>query len=154
MAGDDGSAESEARVLDREHPEDTILQNYWIPTTLAVVDLHRNHLDAAIRELKRASYYEQFGRLLPTYLRGEAYLALGQAAQAATEFQKVLDHPGWTNPWDFAAIAYLQLGRAEAMLGETAAARSSYEKFLALWKDADSDIPIYQQAKAEHAKLH
>jgi hypothetical protein len=90
-----------------------------------VVDLHRNRPDAAILDLQLASHYEQFGSLLPAYVRGEAYLKLGQPAQAAGEFQKVLEHPGWTNEWDFAAIAHLQLGRAQVLMGDKGPARKS-----------------------------
>ena len=92
--------------------------------------------------------------LYPVYVRGEAYLAAHQAGQAAAEFQKILDHRGivWNSP--IGALAYLQLGRAYAMQGDVARARAAYQDFLTLWKDADPDIPIFQQAKAEHAKLH
>jgi len=153
FAGDDDTAEEVTRALDREFPDDTIIQGFWLPTTRAVVDLHRNRPDAAILELQRAGQYEQFGSLLPAYVRGEAYLKLGQPARGAVEFRKVLEHPGWTNIWDFAAIAHLQLGRAQAMTGDKAVARKSYQDFLMLWKDADADVPIYEQAKAEYAKL-
>jgi tetratricopeptide (TPR) repeat protein len=153
FAGDDNQAETQARAIDREYPVDTILQNFWLPTTRAVVELHRNHPDAAVRELQRDSRYEQFGSMMPSYVRGEAYLKLGLSAQAAEEFKRVLAHPTWTNVWVFGATAHLQLGRAQVMMGDKAAARKSYQDFLTLWKDADPDIPIYQQAKAEYAKL-
>ena len=153
LAGDDDSAENEARALEREYPVDTILQNFWLPTTRAVVELHRKHPDAAVRELQPAGHYEQFGSMLPAYVRGDAYLELGQPAQAVAEFKKVLEHPSWTNEWSFGAIAHLQLGRAQAMMGDRAAVRQSYQDFLTLWKDADPDIPIYKHAKAEYAGL-
>jgi tetratricopeptide (TPR) repeat protein len=153
FAGDDNQAETQARAIDREYPADTILQNFWLPTTRAVVDLHRNHPDAAIRELQRDSRYEQFGSMLQSYVRGEAYLKLAQPAQAAEEFKRVLDHPAWTNEWVFGATAHLQLGRAQVMMGDKVAARKSYQDFLTLWKDADPDIPIYKQAKAEYTRL-
>ena len=153
LAGDDDLAENEARALDREYPVDTILQNFWLPTTRAVVELHRNQPEAAIRELQRDSHYEQFGSMLPSYVRGEAYLKQRQPAQAVAEFKKVLEHPSWTNEWAFGAIAHLQLGRAQAMVGDKAAARKAYQDFFTLWKDADPDVPILKQAKAEYAKL-
>jgi len=91
--------------------------------------------------------------LLPVYVRGEAYLAAHQGSSAAAELQKILDHRGivWNSP--IAALAHLQLGRAYAMQGDTAKARAAYNDFLTLWKDADPDIPILRQAKAEYAKL-
>jgi tetratricopeptide (TPR) repeat protein len=153
FTGDDNQAETQARAIDREYPVDTILQNFWLPTTRAVIELHRNHPDAAIRELQRDSRYEQFGSMMPSYVRGEAYLKLGLSAQAAEEFKRVLAHPTWTNVWVFGATAHLQLGRAQVMMGDKAAARKSYQDFLTLWKDADPDVPIYKQAKAEYAKL-
>ena len=92
-------------------------------------------------------------KLLPVYLRGEAYLKAGQAKEAAAEFQKIIDHPGIVLNYVHGALAHLQLGRAQVMMGDKDAARKSYQDFLTLWKDADPDIPIYQQAKAEYAKL-
>ena len=79
---------------------------------------------------------------------------MGEGRLAAAEFQKLLDHPGGVEREITGALSHLQLARAQRMMGNQAAARKSYEDFLTLWKDADSDIPIYQQAKAEYAKLH
>jgi len=91
--------------------------------------------------------------LYPIYLRGEADLAAGQGSAAAAEFQKVLDHRGLV--WNCAtgALAHLQLGRAYAMAGDKAKAKSAYQDFLTLWNDADPDIPVLREAKAEFAKL-
>lgn len=86
-------------------------------------------------------------------VRGQAYLAAPQGAEAATEFQKIVDHPGLTIGDAFGVLAYLGLARAYALTGDTANARAAYQDFFALWKDADPDIPILQQAKAEYAKL-
>ena len=86
-------------------------------------------------------------------MRGEAYLAANRGSEAAAEFQKFLDHPGVTLNCPLAPLAHLQLGRAYAMQGDTAKARRAYQDFLTLWKDADADIPILKQAKAEYAKL-
>ena len=96
---------------------------------------------------------ETFGRLYPVYMRGLCYLQARQAQQAAAEFQKILDHYGVVGNFIIGALAHLQLGRAQAMMGDKEAARKSYQDFLTLWKDADPDIPIYRQAKAEYAKL-
>jgi len=91
--------------------------------------------------------------LYPIYVRGEAYLAEHEGSQAAAEFQKILDHRGIVLNEAIGALAHLQLGRAYAMLGDTAKAKAAYQDFLALWKDADPDIPILTQAKAEYATL-
>ncbi len=91
--------------------------------------------------------------MYPVYLRGLAYLQAGEGQQAAAEFQKIVEHPWVALNFVTAALAQLQLGRAQAMMGDKAAARKSYQDFLTLWKDADPDIPIYKQAKAEYAKL-
>ena len=92
-------------------------------------------------------------RLVPAHLRGEAYLALGDGNPAAAEFQKFVDHRGMVNIFPWGSLARLGLARAYAMSGDTAKARAAYQDFLTLWKDADSDIPILKQAKAEYAKL-
>jgi tetratricopeptide (TPR) repeat protein len=90
---------------------------------------------------------------LPAYIRGLAYLELGDGRSAAAQFQKLIDNPGFTVRHVTAPLAWLQLGRAQKMMGDEASARKWYEDFLALWKDADPDVPVYQQAKAEYAKL-
>ena len=94
-----------------------------------------------------------FAALYPVYLRGEAYLAAKQGAAAAVEFQKILDHPGVVGNEPIGALAHLGLGRAYALAGDSAKAKTAYQDFFALWKNADPDIPILQQAKAEYAKL-
>jgi len=91
--------------------------------------------------------------LYPVYVRGQAYLKLGQPGQAVVEFQNVLKHPGWTNECSFGAMAHLQLARAQWAGGDRLAALASYQEFLSLWRNADYDVPIYKQAKAEYAKL-
>jgi tetratricopeptide (TPR) repeat protein len=91
--------------------------------------------------------------LYPVYVRGEVYLAAHQGSKAAAEFQKILDHRGivWNSP--IGALAHLQLGRAYVMAGDTIKAKAAYKDFLALWKDADPDIPLLKEAKAEYGKL-
>jgi predicted Zn-dependent protease len=91
--------------------------------------------------------------LYPVYVRGSAFLALHQGNKAAAEFQKILDHRGVVMNEPIRPLGHLQLGRAYAMQGDTAKARAAYQDFLTLWKDADPDIPILKQAKAEYAKL-
>ena len=94
-----------------------------------------------------------FGALYPVYVRGEAYLAAHQGAEAAREFQKILDHAGIVYNDPIGALAHLQLGRAFTLSGDKIKAKTAYQDFLTLWKDADPDIPILQQAKTEYAKL-
>jgi hypothetical protein len=99
------------------------------------------------------SFFAKFGGLYPAYVRGEAHLAAGRGEEAAAEFQKVLSHRGLVFADPIGALAHVQLGRAYALSGDNAKAKSAYEAFLTLWRDADADIPILQQAKAEYAKL-
>jgi tetratricopeptide (TPR) repeat protein len=99
------------------------------------------------------AFFAKFGGLYPIYVRGQAYLEAGRGREAAAEFQKVLHHRGIVLADPIGAVAHIQLGRALVSLGENDQARSAYQEFLTLWKDADADIPVLQQARAEHAKL-
>jgi serine/threonine protein kinase/tetratricopeptide (TPR) repeat protein len=158
--GEGVQANKLADRLDRDFPVDTMLQNYSLPTIRAAIELGRNNPRTAIDTLRVAVPYDlapapfDGQNLYPVYLRGLACLKAGQGQQAAAEFQKILDSPGLALNFVIGALAHLQLGRAQAMMGDTAAAHKSYQDFLTLWKDADPDIPIYKQAKAEYAKLH
>jgi hypothetical protein len=118
---------------------------------------HREH-SRARDLLQTAVPYElgvraNFGSLYPVYVRGEAYLADNKGAEAAVEFQKILNHRGIVISDPIGALAHLQLGRAYALAGGMAKAKSAYQDFLTVWKDADPDIPILKQAKVEYAKL-
>ena len=158
-AGDTAGAEKLAAELDKTFPLDTLVQRYWLPTIRAAVALERNDPNRAIELLKVASTIELSEptnlamSLCPVYLRGEAYLMLRDGNRAATEFQKFIDHRGLVVNFPWGALARLGLARAYAMQGDTAKARAAYQDFLTLWKDADPDVPILQQAKAEYAKL-
>jgi hypothetical protein len=101
----------------------------------------------------RSSVNGLFGALYPVYMRGEAYLAVHRGIEAAIEFQKILDHRGIVVSDPIGALAHLQLGRAFALSGDTTKAKTAYQDFLTLWRDADPNIPILNQAKAEYAKL-
>jgi len=94
------------------------------------------------------------GPMYPAYLRGEAYLQLRRGNDAATEYQKVVDHPGFMLACPLGRLAHLGLARAYVLQGDTANAKASYQDFLTQWKDADPDIPIFIAAKSEYAKLH
>jgi predicted Zn-dependent protease len=158
-AGDTAAAEKLAAELDKTFPLDTLVQRYWLPIIRAAVALERKDPNRAVELLKTASTIE-LGQptqvavfLCPVYLRGEAYLMLHDGNGAATEFQKFIDHRGLVVNFPWGALAHLGLARAYAMQGDTAKARTAYQDFLTLWKDADPDIPILKQAKAEYAKL-
>ena len=155
LAGDGEHAEVIANEIARKYPMDTLTQDLWVPTILAAVELHKAHPTQAIIQLQRVAPYEDSGslHLIPTYLRGLAYLHMGHLVEGAGEFQRVLDHPGVSLECQTGPLSRLQLGRAQAMMGDKGSARKSYQDFLNLWKDADPDIPIYKQAKAEYAKL-
>ena len=171
MAGDTARTESMAQDLNKRFPLDTQLQSLWLPAIRAQVALDRKNPTAAIENLQAAapvelgqiSFVANLSCLYPTFIRGEAYLAARQPEPAAVEFQKIRDHNGivW-NCWT-GALAQLGLARAYALeskslrLADADAARAralaAYRDFLTLWKDADSDIPILKEAKAEYTKL-
>jgi len=160
LAGEPEQAERLAADLAKRFPEDTIVQSNYAPMIRAAIAL-RNHDGAqAIDALAAAAPYELGNTnpsftfaLYPVYLRGEAYVAARQGSQAAGEFQKILDHSGLVGNEPIGALAHLGLGRAYALQGDTAKARAAYDDFFALWKDADANIPILVQAKAEYAQL-
>ena len=155
-AGDAARAEALANELNKRFPSDTLLQRYWLPTIRGAIELARKNPSQALEVLQSASY--ELGdvglwSLSTVYVRGQAYLGTRQGKEAAAEFQKILDHRSIVLNSPLGALAHLGLGRAYVLSGDTAKARAAYQDFLALWKDADPDIPILKQAKAEYAKL-
>ena len=155
-------AQTMADDLNKRSPLDTMLNGYWLPAIRAAIALDGKHPEKAVELLQAALAYELGqpsptaqvgGSLYPVYVRGEAYLATHQVSEAATEFQKILDHRGIVLNSSIGVLAHLQIGRAYATQGDTAKAKAAYQDFLTLWKDADPDIPILKQAKAEYAKL-
>jgi len=159
-AGDTAGAQKLTAELDKTFPLDTLVQSYWLPTIRAGVALERKAPNRAIELLKVASTIELSSItadltifLCPVYLRGEAYLMLHDGNRVAAEFQKFIDHRGVVMNFPWGALARLGLARACAMQGDTAKARAAYQDFLTLWKDADPDIPILKEAKAEYAML-
>jgi eukaryotic-like serine/threonine-protein kinase len=155
-AGDVAQAETLVSGLDKEFPLDTLIQNYWLPSIRAEIDIKRGKAALALAHLQPASPYEMGGILFmcPTYIRGQAYLLAHQGNEAAAEFQNILDHQGIVGNYLFGALGHLGLARARAIQGDAVKARSAYQDFFALWKDADPDIPILKEAKAEYAKLN
>jgi eukaryotic-like serine/threonine-protein kinase len=162
FAGDDRRAQALGDDLGKRFPEDTIVQFNYLPTLRAKNAVTRSNAAEAIERLGAATPYElgqstasTYGwtALYPVYVRGEAYLAARKGGEAAAEFQKILDHRGVVVNQPIGALAHLQIGRANAMQGETAKARAAYQDFLTLWRDADPDISVLKQAKAEYARL-
>jgi serine/threonine protein kinase/tetratricopeptide (TPR) repeat protein len=155
LAGDAVRAQALADDLGKRFPEDTIVRINRLPTLHAQIALSRNDTSKAIEALQAAVPYElgSSGTLYPVFVHGGAYLEAHQGSEAAAEFQKILDHRGIVLSDPIGALAHLGLGRAYAMAGDTAKAKASYQDFLTLWKDADPDIPILKQAKAEYEKL-
>ena len=157
-AGDTAAAEKLAAELDKAFPLDTLAQRYWLPTIRASVALSSKdpHRAVALLETIGAIELGSTGNLEPAYIRGEAYLMLRDGNAAAGEFRKFIDHYGLVGNFPWGALARLGLARAYALnardRGARDKARTAYQNFLTLWKDADPDIPVYKQAKAEYAK--
>ena len=172
MVSDNGRAQSLADTLDKRYPLDTQAQSLWLPAVRAQVALNRQNPVEALRVLQSVEspleYAEIFftnnpSCLYPTYIKAQAYLASGQATEAAAEFQKIIDHPVMVWNCSTGALAHLGLGRANALqskksngaLADAARVRAlaQYKQFLNLWKGADPAVSIYKAAKAEYAKL-
>ena len=167
LSGDSSRSHTLASDLERRFPEDTAVRFMYLPVLRALLALNggsqRRDPSKVIELLRIGAPYDLgappscapgfFGMLYPVYVRGQAYLTAHQGAEAATEFQKILDHRGIVASDPIGALAHLQLGRAFALSGDTTKAKIAYQDFLTLWKDADSDIPILKQAQAEYARL-
>ena len=163
LSGNSSQSQTLADDLEKRFPEDTSVSFSYLPALRALLALNHRDPSKAIELLLPAAPYELawqgggsvgfVGSLYPVYVRGEAYLALHQGAEAAAEFQKILDHRGIVVSDPIGALARLQLGRALAMAGDRTRAKAAYQDFLTLWKDADPDIPILKQAKSEYARL-
>jgi DNA-binding winged helix-turn-helix (wHTH) protein/tetratricopeptide (TPR) repeat protein len=161
-SGDSSVSEALAIELDKRFPEDTLVRFNYLPTLQALLALDNGSPSSAVEQLQVASHYEMgfsadsavfFGALYPVYVRGEAYLAEHRGAEAAEEFQKIINHRGIVLSDPIGALAHLQLARAYGLDGDIQKAKANYQHFLELWKNADSDIPVLRQAKAEYANL-
>jgi tetratricopeptide (TPR) repeat protein len=159
LAGDLQDPEMISENLAKLHPEDTVLNAVSVPLIRSAIELQRGNANHAVNLLGSANQYElgigylYYPPFMPTYLRAQAYLKLRDGAHAAAEFQKILNHRGLDAASPTYALAQLGLGRSENLAGNVSAARTAYQDFLSTWKDADSDIPIFNQAKEEYAKL-
>jgi eukaryotic-like serine/threonine-protein kinase len=155
LAGDSAQALRLADDLAKRFPEDTVVQMQYLPLIRGAQALQSGNAAKAIEILAKASPHELGNTVAdyPAYIRGEAYLKLARGTAAAAEFQRIVDNPGPVSNDPHGALAHLGLARAYALSGDTQKARTAYQDFFALWKDADPDIPILKQAKAEYAKL-
>ena len=164
-AGDLAGAQQQLDFLNHEFPLNTLAKNYWVPAIQAQIELRKGHASRAIEFLQLAAPYElsDEAAMYPVFARGQAYIASGDGAAAAAEFQKILGHRGLVANDAVGALAHLYVGRARALEARSlrdeaadrakAQARAAYQDFFNLWRDADSDIPILRQAKAEYMKL-
>ena len=159
-AGEAARARAIADELEKAQPTDTMLKVYWLPAIRAAAELSAHNSSQALIDLEATNPYElgqppqfQWGTLYPAYLRGEAQLMARNGPAAAVEFQKFIDHRGIVVNYFVGALARLGLARSYALSGDTAKAKAAYQEFFTLWKDADPDIPILKEAKAEYAKL-
>ena len=164
VSGDAGRALQLLNVLTAHRSPESLTQDYNLQVARAQAELTQGHAQRALAVLESLKPFDLGRRMYAVFLRGQAYLAAGDGAAAETEFQKILDHRGVVLNHLTGALARLYLGRARALKAHSlqgpaaedarAKARVAYEDFLALWKDADPDIPILLQAKNERAKLH
>jgi eukaryotic-like serine/threonine-protein kinase len=159
-AGDTAKAKRLVEQLERERTAstDTMLRLYGLPTIHGAIEISKNNPSRGVLDLEVAAPYElggtlSFAYLYPVWVRGQAYMAAHDGVAAAAEFQKVIDHPGIVLNQPIGSLAHLELGRAYVLSGDNVKARAAYQNFLALWKDADPDIPIFIAAKSEYAKL-
>jgi eukaryotic-like serine/threonine-protein kinase len=156
LAGGTAKASAIADEVAKLFPLHTLINSVLLPTIRAQIEINRGNPSKAIELLRTAAPYE-FGsvtRVLPNYGRAQAYLKARLGPEAAAEFQKILDHRGVCQTAPECSLAHLGLGRARALSGDNAGARTTYQDFFALWRDADPDVPILKEAKAEYAKLH
>ena len=164
FAGESARSQSLADDLEKRFPEDTFSKFTYVPVLRAFAALERGKPADSLEQLQTTLHYElainglnfshfYLGGLHSAYVRGEALAAAHQYPEAATEFQRILDHRGIVGSDPIGALAHLQLGRVFAMSGDKPKAKAAYEAFLALWKNADLDVPILKTAKAEYQKL-
>jgi len=160
LAGDVADANRAIDDLTKRFPQNTVVQTRYLPMARSALALNSGNAQGALDALSAAAPYE-LGHtnedftfaLYPIYFRGQAYLAAKNGVAAAGEFQKILDHSGVVGNEPIGALAHLGLGRAYVLSGDSAKGKAAYQDFFALWKNADPDIPVLKQAKAEYAKL-
>jgi DNA-binding winged helix-turn-helix (wHTH) protein len=159
ISGDAGRAQVLADDLEKRFSEDTVVCFGYLPVIRARLALNQGNPAKALKLLQTAAPYELgasrllFGALYPIYMRGEALLAAHEGAEAAIQFQRILDHRGVVGSDPIGALAHLQLGRAFILAGDQAKARAAYDDFFNLWKEADPDVPILKRARTEYLTL-
>ena len=151
--GEFGQTQTIVAELTRRAPQDTVLNKILLPLVQARIELQRGNPAQAIQLLETTRSYEGYANFQIAYLRGQSYLNQQKGAEAAAEFQKILDHRGWHAVSPLYSLAYLGLARAAVLQGDTAKARKAYQDFLALWKDGDADLFVLIEAKKEYQKL-
>jgi tetratricopeptide (TPR) repeat protein len=164
LAGESSRSRALAKDLETRFPEDTGVKDFYLPAIRALLELNGGQPSKAVELLRVSLPYDRgtppsgapffFGDFYTPYVRGLAYLAAKQGAEAATEFQKVIDGRTIVVSDPIGALAHLQLGRALALSGDKIKAKAAYQDFLTLWKDADKEIPILIQAQKEFAALN
>jgi tetratricopeptide (TPR) repeat protein len=159
-AGDAARAQKLADRLDKEFPQNTHVQQYWLPSMRAALALDAKDAARALEILEPAKAIDlaqagpfEFGMMYPPYLRGQAYLLAQRGKEAAAEFQKLVDRPGLLKNFVLFPLARLGSARAHALEGNRERSRADYDLFLELWKTADADVPLLQQARAESARM-
>lgn len=153
LCGDASQAQSFVDEVTKERPHDTLINSLWVPIIRAAIEINRNNPSEAIKFLESARRFEAAAEFWPQYLRGLAYLKLKSGNEAAAEFQRILDNRGQAPLSVLYPLAHLGLARAAVLTGDLSKSRKAYQDFLALWKDADSDLTILQEAKLEYEKV-
>jgi serine/threonine protein kinase/Flp pilus assembly protein TadD len=153
LCGESAQAQAHAEELARRYPKDTLINGLWLPTIQALLEVQRHNPAQAIRVLEPVRRFEAAAEFWPQYARGLAYLRASDGAQAAAEFQKILDHRGEAALSTLYSLAHLGQARAFVLQGDKLKARRQYEDFMALWKDADTDLPVGIEARAEYNRL-
>jgi hypothetical protein len=152
LCGEASQAHRLIEDLVKHYPKDTIINGIWAPTIRSAIELQRGNAQQAVVLLEGTKRYEAAAQFWPQYLRGQAYLKLGHGVDAATEFQKILDHRGEAPLSVLYPLAHLGLARAAVMNGDSAKARQAYQDFFAVWKDADAGLTLLIEAKKEYEK--
>jgi len=153
ICGQAGPAQSIIDELSKRFPQDTLVNLIWIPVMRAQLELAHGNATDVVQWLEPARRYDVAGEFWPQYLRGQAYLKQGKGAQAAVEFQNIIDHRGWYPLSPLYALAQVELARAAALNGDPGKARKAYQDFFTMWKDADPAVPILVSAHQEYDKL-
>jgi serine/threonine protein kinase/predicted Zn-dependent protease len=150
LCGESNQAKPLMDELTKRYPEDTVINSIWLPVIRAGAELRRGNAEQVIEQLQAVTRYEAAAEFWPQHLRGQAYLKLKRGAEAAAEFQKILDHRGYAPLSPLYPLARLGLARAAALTGAAAQSRKACEEFFAAWKEADVDLPILREARREY----